>query len=164
MKIRILACLFAILTLFGTAACADKDDFRDDLTALQLAESIRSAIPEESGWVMDDSGFTEEYFSLPDSVTEHTVYYAKDTNNIDEFGIYHITEGGTREIEAMVMEKYLEASYLKNREWYDSYIPTETPKLRNAEVRTFGNYVVYAIMSEENKEKLFDTVEDRLEK
>ncbi len=164
MKTRIFACIFALLALLVPTSCAKKEEYRDDLTASELAERISRAIPEEGGWTTDESGAMEEFFTVPDSVTEHTVRYSDAVSNIDEFGIYHITRGGARALEAMLTEKYLSASYLKNREWYDSYIPTETPKLRDAETRTYGNYVVYAIMGEEEKERLFEVVEEALEK
>ena len=46
--------------------------------------------------------------------------------------------------------------------WYDSYIAQETPKLRDAEVKVFGNYAVYAIASKEDRAAFFDAVENAL--
>ncbi|MBQ1963425.1 MAG: hypothetical protein II369_04835, partial [Clostridia bacterium] len=61
-----------------------------------------------------------------------------------------------------VLEKYLADSFTKNQTWYDSYIPTETPKLRDAEVKIFGNYVIYVIADKEDRTALLSTVEELL--
>ena len=59
---------------------------------------------------------------------------------------------------------YLSKSFEKNREFYDSYIPEETAKLRDAEVRRFGNYVAYAILDRDSKSRFFSAIEDKLTK
>ena len=113
-------------------------------------------------YVKDKSNFTEEYFKTPDYVRESTVCYAQDTGNINELGVFHVTEGKAEEFSALLREQYLDASLEKNRDWYDSYIPKETAKLRDAEVRTFGNYVVYAIFDRNERRSIFRTIEDEL--
>ena len=78
-------------------------------------------------------------------------------DRIDEYGILH-SDIGTEEA-ARLLREYLTRSYEQNRAFYDSYIPTETPKLRDAEVRVFGDYVVYAILSPEERSTLFARAE-----
>ena len=93
-------------------------------------------------------------------------YYASyigETENIDEFGVFHVTDGNADAMEALLREKYLTPCYEKNREFYNSYIPNETSKLRDAKVKVFGNYVVYAIMSAQDRNTLFNAVRDELE-
>ena len=63
---------------------------------------------------------------------------------------------------AKLLRDYLAQAYEDNRVWYDSYMPEETPKLRDAEVKVFGNYVVYAIYSSADKATLFDAVKAAL--
>lgn len=155
--------LLVLLLLAALPSCHKKEEYSDTLSAEELANKITSALGDGEDYLTDDTGLTDSYFSLPSSVTEHTVRYTADTNNIDEFGVYHVTRGGTKELEAMLVEKYLEMAYLNNREWYDSYIPEETEKLRDAEVRTFGNYVVYAILDQSERNTVFKTVERALE-
>jgi len=36
------------------------------------------------------------------------------------------------------------------------YMPEEFPKLESAEVKTAGNYVIYAILSDNDKKAAFD--------
>ena len=76
---------------------------------------------------------------------------------IDEYGILHTDidiEGAER-----LIREYLARSYEENRAFYDSYIPAETPKLRDAQVRVYGDYVVYAILSPADRDRLFDRIE-----
>ncbi len=161
---RFLSVLMLALLLVTLSACLKMEEFSDDLSSEELADEITHALGGENVYLTDDTGLTDSYFTLPESVTDHTVRYVSDTNNINEFGVYHVTKGSAKELEAMLMEKYLELSYLNNREWYDSYIPEETSKLQDAEVRTFGNYVVYAILDPTERNTVFETVERALEK
>ena len=161
--ICILTLLMAFALPLSLISCHQKEEYSDSISADRLADEITRALADDGVYLTDDQGLTDSYFTLPESVSEHTVRYTSDTNNINEFGVYHVTRGGAKELEAMLVEKYLEAAYLNNREWYDSYIPNEASKLRDAEVRTLGNYVVYAILDKKDRDTVFDTVEDILE-
>ena len=44
----------------------------------------------------------------------------------------------------------------------DEYMPEEKPKLENAEVKTVGNYVMYAILSDDGKKSAFGAFEKSL--
>ena len=77
------------------------------------------------------------------------------------FGFFHVTDGNADSMEALLKD-YLTRSYEKNQSWYDSYIPKEIPKLRDAEVKVFGNYVIYTICSKEDRAAVFSAVADLL--
>ena len=87
--------------------------------------------------------------------------FATDGNNLDEIGIYQVTDGNANAMKT-VLEDYLEDSLTRNQSWYESYIPKEIPKLRDAEVKVFGNYVIYAICSKEDRAAVFSAVADLL--
>ena len=46
--------------------------------------------------------------------------------------------------------------------WMPEYMPEEFPKMEAASVKIFGNYVVYAILSEDVKADVFDAVKAEL--
>ena len=99
-------------------------------------------------------------------VTEGSLFvaitgFATDGNNLDEIGIYQVTDGNANAMKT-VLEDYLEDSLARNQSWYESYIPKEIPKLRDAEVKVFGNYVIYAICSKEDRAAVFSAVADLL--
>ena len=59
---------------------------------------------------------------------------------------------------------YLKEKYEDENAFIASYAPEELPKLKDAEVKVFGNYVVYAILSESDRATLFANVEEMLKK
>lgn len=163
---RWIACMLMLVCVWPFAACAERGHYTDDVPTDEIADALTALLNKSTDlplqYVKDDTDFTSEYFTLPDYVKEHSIFYARSTSNINELGIYHVEAGYAKQLATRLKSDYLAASYDKNRAWYDSYIPTETPKLRDAEVRTFGNYVVYAILDADDRKNVFDTVKTLL--
>lgn len=160
---RWIATLLMLACVASLASCMRAHSFTDAMMISEISEEVLDELDSPFPYLVDNTGFTEDYFALPDYVTEHAVFYTGEVNNIDEFGIFHVTSGNAATMEALLRERYLAASYEKNRDFYNSYIPNETQKLRDAEVKSFGNYVVYAIMSAADRNTLFNAVRDELE-
>ena len=164
---RILAVCLLLLSLCALTACGARE-YRDDVDVTALAERVTEALNKKTDlplrYAKDDTGFLSDYFKTPDYIADHAVLYAVSTNNLNEIGVWRVKEGHAAELAALLRTDYLKASLEKNSAWYDSYIPMETPKLRDAEVRVYGNYVVYAILNAEDREIAFETVEKLLEK
>jgi hypothetical protein len=123
-----------------------------------LAELALTSLDNANGYTVAEHDLLEGYFQRPEGISDFTVYIRADRNNIDEFGIYRMGDGDVREM-ATLLEGYLSRSLEQNRDWYDSYIPAETPKLRRAEVRVFGDYAVYAILSDSDRKHFFERIE-----
>ena len=156
---RILLALTVLSLLLSSSACK-KNNYRDDLS-VNVLSGIAIASLGDTDYSTADDGFLDDYFQTPDYVKESIICFATEGNNLNEFGIYRVPDGNAAQMKDL-LEKYLTDSYEKNQSWYDSYIPEETPKLRDAEVKVFGNYVVYAIFSQEGRNKIFATVEETL--
>ena len=80
-------------------------------------------------------------------------------NVVDEYGVFRAKDAdAAKELEKQAKD------YLANRleTWMDEYMPEEKPKVENAECRVFGNYVVYAILSDANRSAAFKAVEAAL--
>lgn len=157
---RLPAILFATVLLFTLTACRTHT-YTDATTGEALALVALEGLPNESGYTAADQDALQDYFEMPDFVRDYRVYFSADRNNLDEIGIFHVMEGHAKEMQAL-LRTYLAQSLEDHRAWYDSYIPQETPKLRDAEVRIFGNYAVYAILSDDAKTMFFDAVERAL--
>ena len=153
MKTRFCCLLLCLPCLF--VACA-KRSYRNDLSATEVAASLSETIGLDADF--GDQALLSDQITLPDE-TELTVCMAKSGVNIDECGVWR-TDDPTEA--RRQLETYLEKSYQQNKTYYDSYIPEQTPKLRDAEVRIFGSYVVYAILSPEQKTALFRAAEKLL--
>ena len=157
---RTLYSLVALLLLASLLpSCKSVRQYRDDLSVRELCDLQGTR---EDGYLIDSTDFLEDYLTLPDDVTEYAVLYKKETNCLDEIGIFRVAGDNAEHLADLIRTDYLMKSYEKNRTFYDSYMPEETPKLANAEVRVFGSYTVYAILSEHDKRELFDALEKQL--
>ena len=143
------------------ASCGRTVRYRDGLAAGPLMEGALEAMQDSKEYTQTDGTHFAKYFALPDTVKEVDVRYSTDAGSIDEIGILHVTDN-TAPRTAELIESYLSQSYEENHTFYDSYVPSETPKLRDAEVKIFGNYVVYAILDEPARKAVFDNVKAQL--
>ena len=160
---RILTVLFVFSYVLGAIACQSPTDYRDDIPTSTLFSSAVSALPPNSDYVFADDFYLDAYFKTPDFVTEQSILYAEDGSNLNEIGIFHVSDGEAKAMETLI-RGYLSETLAQNQAFYDSYIPQETNKLRHAEVRSYGNYVTYAILDENDKKIFFSAIEDALRK
>ena len=149
-----------VLCVLILAGCG-KVTPRNNLTSLSADEVADAAGQGLSGdFRSADADYLSDYVTLPQSGYTLSVRVAVAGDRIDEYGVLHSdigTDGAAR-----LIREYLARSYEQNRAFYDSYIPAETPKLRDAEVRIIGDYVIYAILSPEERERVFAQAESCL--
>ena len=157
---RIFSLLALVALLCSLSACR-KATYSDLIPSERLGAELLEALDADGDYLAAEDDALADYFTVPDFVTDHAVYFRSDRNNLDEFGIFHAEDGRAEEMAAL-LSNYLDRSFADNRAWYDSYIPAETPKLRDAEVRTYGNYAVYAILSREDRTRAFEALESAL--
>lgn len=155
---QILIAILSLLMLFSLVSC---NNYADDIDTDNLATVGLNALSDGIDYVEADDGFLDDYFTTPSWVTDYEIYLAPTASNINQVGIYHVQDGHTEEMET-ILKDYLQKSYAENGNWYDSYIPKETPKLRDAEVKVYGNYIAYAILNETNRATFFDAIEKAL--
>lgn len=148
--------LFCLL-LLPLASCQAR--FRTDASLGELCQTALEALPRED-YRLDTDGLMEDYLTLPEDIEESAVFYSEEIENADEFGIFLCRdEESAHALEDALRTSYLTPVYQKNREFYDSYIPHETPKLRDAAVRRFGSLVLYAVLSPADQNALFHAAE-----
>ena len=154
---RILTALLAMLLLLSFASCK-KTAYKNDVSVSALADTAVSVLNDGKAYSTADADFLDSYFVKPDYVTESVIRFSTDGNDLNEFGIYHVTEGNAEAMKAN-LSNYLTEFY----ELYNAnYLPEETPKLRDAEVRVFGNYVAYAMLNDTDRATFFDALESAL--
>lgn len=158
---RFFCLLLTLAALFCVPSCGRTVTYRDDLSISALTDTIRSALNHELQYSKADDQHFKDYFTMPSFVRERDVYFSTDGNNLNEFGLFRVAAGSAEEMEAH-LKSYLASSLEKNREFYDSYIPEETAKLRDAEVRRYGNYVAYAILDRDGRQSFFSAIEKKL--
>ena len=158
---RFLAFFFVFLSLFSTTSCKkDNVVYVDSLPATELAEEACDDL-ETTDFRVAPRDWLSDYVTLPDGINDYEICFSSDGSNLSEFGIFHVNPDQIAPLEA-TLHTYLAESLSRNREFYNSYIPQETPKLEKAEIRVFGNYVCYAILSESDKSTFFATIREEL--
>lgn len=158
---KILLAILSLALLCSMISCGESAKYADDKAAKDLADTATQALGDNIAYLTAEDGFFDDYFAMPAYVTDSAVRFAPDTNNLNEFGVFHVKAGKANDMKD-VLKAYLSDCLERNGSWYDSYIAQETPKLRDAEVKVFGNYAVYAIASKEDRAAFFDAIEGAL--
>ena len=153
--ICLLSCL--ALSLFS----CNKKEYRDGIACSELMEIGSSAAPSGSGYEPMSTGRLGYAFGETDH-DDCAVYVSTATENIDEIGIFHTQSGEKANELSSSIENYLSELLEEKGAFIASYAPTELEKLENSQVRVYGNYVAYAILSRQEQEAFFDAIEDNL--
>lgn len=144
-----------LLGLLGACGGAAKDVPVSDISA-----AVDTALGKGGDLSTADANYIKGYLkmdvsALPDYVVKINAY----GKNIDEYGIFKGKDSQqAKDIKASV-QAYLQ---LRLDSWMDEYMPEEKPKLTSAEVKTSGNYVMYCILSDSDKEAAFGAFENSL--
>ena len=93
------------------------------------------------------------------SVSEYVVKINSRGVNIDEYGIFKAEDDSQLQQLQTAVSNYLQ---FRVDTWMVEYMPEEFPKLQNAETKTIGNYVMYAILSDSDKQAVFSAFEKTL--
>ncbi|MBO5938644.1 MAG: DUF4358 domain-containing protein [Clostridia bacterium] len=159
---------FLVVLLLMTlllSSCAKKEKtYADDLPCAELADTVEEQIPVDFGYETFGGEHLRYYFEDTKLHDDACLRYTVRSEDIGEFGIFHTPDEASRQEIEDLCEDYLETLREEKTTFIESYAPEEVPKLERAEVRSFGNYTVYAILSDDDRELLFDTVEKKLVK
>ncbi len=157
---------FLVVLLLMTlllSSCAKKEkSYADDLPCSELADTVEEQIPVDFGYETFGSEHLRYYFEDTKLHDDACLRYTVRSEDIGEFGIFHAPNAEARDEIKDLCEDYLEELREEKTTFIESYAPEEIPKLEHAEVRSFGNYVVYAILSDTDRELVFETVEKKL--
>ena len=157
---RFITIIFCLLALF-VSFCSCAKNYRQDLSPYELADYVEKELPGTPLRVLDkQADFYGGKLSLEE--ISFALRVAEDGSDLDEFGVFACSDENSAKSFSKELDTYLETLYQENREWYLSYIPNEVPKLQNAEVKTFGRYVAYAILNENEGNRVFDLLRERL--
>ena len=158
---RVLSFFFVLLLLpFSLFSCKNTEKYRDSLSSEELARDAE-AVLSDTDFLSVGAEHLSDYVTLPSFADDVTICLSTDGNRLDEFGIWH-TDLQNADAAKDLFSEYLSTSLDRNRTFFDSYIPEETPKLRDAEVRVYGSYVAYAILDAPHRKLFFDTIEAAL--
>ena len=155
--------LLALATLLSSCAKKEKS-YTDELPCSELADTVEEQIPVDFGYDTYGGEHLRYYFEDTKRHDDACLRYTVRSEDIGEFGIFHTPDEASRKEIERLCEDYLATLREEKKAFIESYAPEEVPKLERAEVRTFGSYTVYAILSDADRALLFETVEKELEK
>lgn len=159
--LRVMLCALTLSLLLSLSACAQKK-VADDIPLSTLVSRTRKVLSSDMTYSEVDVSYLADYFSAPDYIQNAVILRADIGNDLDEVGFFHVQDGNADAMRALVSD-YLARSYEQNKTWYDSYIPHQTPKLRDARVTVIGNYVFYTILDADDREDVIEAIEAEFE-
>ena len=158
-KTALLLCAVAMIA--SLAACGSgSSKVRDDVAAKDVSEAVAAVLTQDSLVTAPDSYISG---SMKMDMSGYKGYDVKINSkgvNIDEYGVFQGKDAAqTAEIKKAV-EDYIQR--YKDR-WVPEYMPGERPKLDGCEIKVEGNYVMYAILSDDDKTAAFGAFEKALQ-
>ena len=145
------------------SSCGAKNTYRNDVPCSDLIAALEKQMSTNGGYAHYEKAELQLLFGDDISLaTDCSVSYSLLSGNIDEFGIFR-TDNEKSAIElAEECLDYIEEKYENENAFIASYAPEELPKLEDAEVKTFGNYVAFAILSDSDRSAFFSKIEEML--
>ena len=141
-----------------------KENYRNDATCAILKDNAEAPLVLPDGYMFMDKGSLAvqaepEISTVLNLLDDYSIRFTGG-NSFDEYGILHVQN----ESDVAAVKKAVE-DYLKVKSedaLYRSYFPGEEYKLDEAEVKVYGNYVVYAMLDATNRNAVFTTVKNLL--
>lgn len=162
MKTKTLSLVLCIVMLCGLiSACGSGGaDIRDDVPVADISTAVDAVAGGGDGMVAAPESHVTSFMKMSaEDYSEYAVKLNSKGVNIDEYGIFKGKDSEQVKTIKAAVDTYLQ---LRKDTWIVEYMPEEFPKLENAEVKVVGNYVMYAILSDEAKSAGFAAFEDAL--
>lgn len=156
MRTRSILTLLVCTTLF--CGCS-RAQFADDIPCDNIVDTMLSTLDDGEEYKEFDSAQRTFYFEDSDEADDYCLVYSLDTNDINEIGIFHASDSDSAKDIAEDCREYVEDMQQNSRAFIASYAPEELTKLDGAQVRVYGNYVIYAILPPTQAEAAFDAAE-----
>ena len=162
MKKSIIALIIS-LSIVILPSCA-RMSYADDVACEDIGDSIKTSLDESTEYSLFDRAHIDKNLDVSGEYDDFYAIYSTDTNDIDEIGIFHAPTKEDAEDMAEACRDYVEDMQEDSRAFIASYAPEELPKLDDAQVRRFGNYVVYTVLPEDTANAVFESIKEALKK
>lgn len=139
-----------------------KKQYNDTFSTSEICSSTITSFVTEGGiYTLDDDVILEIHDEFITYLIDYEVARAKNTKNINEIGIFRVTEGKQRDMKN-ILENYVK----KKQESYRAmdYFPEETEKIDFATVKVLGSYVIYSFLNESDTKAFYQAIENKIRK
>ena len=161
---RILTLALALLLTLPLAACGKTVAYRDDVSVDELSAAVAALIPVEGGYDMSGEDFLKFYFDFDHrhTIDGYAIAASAASSDVNEYGIIHLSDP-----EQVATVEELAQVYVENQRdflstFLNTYNAAEMAKLDEMQVRVFGNYVVYTILSANDTAAVMNAIEEKL--
>jgi hypothetical protein len=141
-----------------------KDSYKNNISCTILKDNAENKLTLAEGFeFMDKSELAvaaEPAISTIVELLDDHAFRFTGGNSFDEYGILHVKEQSDVQTVQKAVSDYLKAK--KEDALYRSYFPGEEHKLDEAEVKVYGNYVVYGMLDQNNRTELFAQIKNLL--
>ncbi len=159
---KLICFLLVILSIIPFYACGRRGEYKDDVACRILTNEIAVLCPTENGY----SNFSHDqivyFFENTAIPTDYSMIYSTDAEDINEIGVFHCADEESAAQMLKLTQNYIENMQDTQVNFISSYAPYELPKLEGAEVRRYGNYVVYVILDTNERRAAFSALEAEL--
>ena len=154
-----MALLLAACALLGVLGACGGGSVRSDVPVADIVTAVDAVVGNDSLVPVDES-YVQGRLKVDTSLcAEYTVKINSMGTSVDEYGVFKAKDEDSVKALSEDVQAYLDERLAT---WMDEYMPEEKPKVENAEVRTEGQYVMYAILSDDAKEAVFGALSDAL--
>lgn len=157
-RMILLLSLFIFILIFPS--CSQKK-YSSSLTSKELTDALVGQISGSEDYIE----YTVEelsYFDFTkDSDADITLLYSQAAEDVGEIGVVRVFDGKSKEMK-LALEEYLKDQQKEKGAFFKNYAPGELLKLERAEVRCFGDYVVFTVLSSEESQAVFEKAEEVL--
>ena len=160
---KLLLCLliFAFLLL---SACRQTKEYRTDVSCEVITAEICDELSEDESFLPFGEDHIRFSFEDTDRFSDKSLVYSVRSENIDEIGVFRADSDEDVAELRRLCEQYVTTLSEDMRAFVESYAPREAQKLDRAEVKVFGNYVVYTVLDDADRAEAYEEIEELLRK
>lgn len=157
---RIISLLLLLVTVALLASCGGTETvYSDSASATDVLDKAGNKVETFSTLAKIDNNYLQFMVNIdPAALSGWDIRLDPNGATLDEVGVLKATAETLDSVKKSISD-YLEK---RNADWTGLYLVDEYPKLENAEYKVFGNYVVYAILSDADKQAFFTAAENAL--
>ena len=156
-----LICLFLICSCVFLFSCA-YNRYSDTLSCSDLTSSLQREILGKDEYLEYSESDVKYIFDDSDLFDSCSIIYSSSGDDLGEIGVLHAENEEKAQqlleeaLEHIEDEKEDKINFLRN------YLPEEMSKFENAEARKYGNYVVFVFLDKNERDTVFNEIEDML--
>ena len=156
-NIKKIISILLVAAALAALLCACGGSKVKDVPVKELSDKVAAALGKSDMETIPDNYVKGYLRHDPAELGDYAILKNVMGTSIDEFGIFKAGTMTADQLKTMIEDyiKVLQDSWM-------NYQPEEKPKLDGAEIRTVGDYVMYAILSDADKETAFKAFEGAL--